>query len=216
MSDKSFFTLAVHGGEDRQDHYGALSVPIYPASVFAFSDVDEGTAIHNEEKPGYYYGRLGNPTTRALEKTIAVLEGGESALAFASGMAAISASILTHAKSGDHIVAPRSMYSTTTHLLKQIREKFNIETTFIDVSRAENYADAARSNTRMFWIETPSNPLTRITDIKHVSEIARSAGILTVADNTFATPYNQRPLALGVDLVVHSATIYLGGHSDLT
>ncbi len=216
MSEKSFDTLAVHAGEDRTQHHGAVSVPIYPASVYAFTDADEGAAIHNHEKEGYFYGRLGNPTQSALEKVMAELENGEDALAFASGMAAVSAAVFTIVKSGDHIVAPESMYSTTTNFLRHLHENFRIETTFIDAAIAENYRDAARPNTKIFWIETPSNPLVVITDIAAVTKIAKESGIETIADNTFATPYNQRPLELGIDVVIHSATKYLGGHSDLT
>lgn len=216
MADKTFNTLAVHAGVNATEHFGAVSTPIYPASVFAFEDADEGAAIHNEVKPGYYYGRLGNPTTEALERTVAELENGEAALAFSSGMAAISASILTFVKPGDQIVAPRSMYATTTKLFAFLEERFDITTTFVDALNPENYAAAATPNTKIFWIETPSNPIVQITDISAVTAAARSAGILTIADNTFATPYNQRPIELGVDIIAHSATKYLGGHSDLT
>lgn len=216
MNDESFFTLSVHAGEDRTANFGALSVPIYPASVFAFEDADEGIAIHNYEKDGYFYGRLGNPTVDALERTVAELENGEAGLAFASGMAAISAAAFTLVGSGDHVVAPESMYSTTTNFLKHIGESFGVETTFVDAADAEAYAAAIRPNTKMFWIESPSNPLVRITDIAEVAAIGRKAGVATVVDNTFATPFNQRPLELGADLVIHSATKYLGGHSDLT
>ena len=216
MSEKSIYTLAVHAGEDRNEHYGAVSVPIYPASVFAFSDADEGIAVHNHEKEGYYYGRLGNPTVATLERTMAELEGGDDALAFASGMAAISAAAFTLVGSGGHVVAPESMYSTTTNFLKHIEQSFGVETTFIDAANAENYAAAVRPNTKMFWVETPSNPLVRITDIAEVAAIGKQAGVATVVDNTFATPFNQRPLELGAHLVVHSATKYLGGHSDVT
>lgn len=217
MGEHSFFTQAVHAGEDRGANFGALSVPIYPASVFAFSDADDGIAIHNHEKPGYFYGRLGNPTQTALEKAMAELENGESALALASGMAAISAAVLTVVNSGDHIVAPESMYSTTTNFLRHIEEKFGIKTTFVDATDAETYAGAIRPETKLFWIETPSNPLVSITDIERVAAIAKASGrIISVVDNTFATPFNQRPLDLGVDAVIHSATKYLGGHSDLT
>ncbi len=216
MARESFFTRAVHAGEDRTQNYGAVSVPIYPASVYAFSDADEGAAIHNEEKEGYYYGRLGNPTQTALEKTIVDLEGGEAALAFASGMAAVSAAVFTLVKSGEHIVAPESMYSTTTNLLHHVGERFGIETTFVDAAKADAYRAAVRPNTKLFWMETPSNPLVRITDIEAVTTIARELSIASVADNTFATPFNQLPLDLGVDAVIHSATKYLGGHSDLT
>jgi methionine-gamma-lyase len=216
MSDHSFFTEAVHAGEDREANFGAISVPIYQASVFALADADEGIAIHNCEKPGYFYGRLGNPTVDALEKTVAELERGEDALAFASGMAAISAAAFTLVGSGDHVVAPESMYSTTTNFLKHIGEQFGVETTFVDAADAEAYTAAIRPNTKMFWMETPSNPLVRVTDIAEVAAAGKRAGIASVVDNTFATPFNQRPLELGADLVIHSATKYFGGHSDLT
>jgi methionine-gamma-lyase len=211
----SMFTKAVHAGDDHEQHFGALSVPIYPASVFAFSDAEEASAIHNEEKPGYYYGRLGNPTQAALEAAMAQLENGEAALALASGMAAISGVILSLVKGGDHIVAPESGYPTTQNMLRHI-ERFGIETTFVDGSDAEAYRAAIRPNTRLFWIESPSNPLLFVTDLAAVAAIAKENGITTVADNTFATPFNQRPLELGIDGVVHSATKYLGGHSDLS
>ncbi len=216
MDDHSFFTLAVHAGEDRDANFGALSVPIYPASVFALPNADEGIAIHNYEKPGYFYGRLGNPTQSALEKAMAELENGEDAIALASGMAAISAAVLTVVKGGDHIVAPESMYSTTTNFLRHIEEKFGITSTFVDATDASSYAEAVRPETKLFWIETPSNPLVSITDIAGVVEIAKASGIATIVDNTFATPFNQRPLDLGANAVIHSATKYLGGHSDLT
>ena len=216
MNDDSFFTLSVHAGEDRTANFGALSVPIYPASVFAFENADEGIAIHNYEKDGYFYGRLGNPTVDALERTVAELENGEVGLAFASGMAAVSAAAFTLVGSGDHVIAPESMYSTTTNFLKHIGDAFGVETTFVDAADAEAYAAAIRPNTRMFWVESPSNPLVRITDIAEVAAIGKKAGVATVVDNTFATPFNQRPLELGADLVIHSATKYLGGHSDLT
>lgn len=216
MPETTFETLAVHAGEDREANHGAVSVPIYNASVYAFTDADEGAAVHNHEKPGYYYGRLGNPTQAALECAMAELEGGESALAFASGMAAVSASVLTFARTGDHIIAPESMYSTTTNFFRHLAENFGVEATFVDAARSENYSNAIRENTRILWIETPSNPLLRVADIAAIAAEAASRGITTIADNTFATPFNQRPLQLGVDLVIHSATKYLGGHSDLT
>ena len=215
MKSKSFETLSVHSGEDPDSNYGALSTPIYPASVFAFSDADEGIAIHNFEKPGYFYGRLGNPTQTSLDRCIAELEGGEDALSFASGMAAISAAVLTFAGQGDNIVAPESMYSTATNLFHDL-ERFGISTTFVDATDALNYRSAAQPNTKLFWIETPSNPLVQITDVTAVAGIAKALGVLSIADNTFATPYNQRPLEMGVDISVHSATKYLGGHSDLS
>ena len=216
MSKSSFYTAAVHAGDDHSEHFGALSVPIYSASVFAFPDADEAAAIHNEDKPGYYYGRLGNPTQNALERTVAELENADSALALASGMAAVSAAVFTACKSGDHIIAPESGYSTTTNLLHHIGERFGIESTFVDAADAGNYQAAIRPNTKLLWVETPSNPLLRVTDISAVASIGKECGAVTIVDNTFATPFNQRPLALGADACIHSATKYLGGHSDLT
>lgn len=216
MSKKSFETIAVHAGEDLTNNHGAVSVPIYNASVFAFPDADEGAAIHNYKKPGYFYGRLGNPTQIALERAVAELEGGDDAYALASGMAAVSAAILSNVNSGDHIVAPDSMYSTTTLFLRDLNEKFGIETTFVDAENAENYLNAIKENTKLFWLETPSNPLLKITDIEAVAKIAKSKNVITAIDNTFATPFNQRPLEFGIDLIIHSATKYFGGHSDLT
>ncbi|MBK9765563.1 MAG: PLP-dependent transferase [Chloracidobacterium sp.] len=216
MSKSSFYTAAVHAGDDHSEHFGALSVPIYSASVFAFPDADEAAAIHNEEKPGYYYGRLGNPTQTALECTLAELENADSALALASGMAAVSAAVFTACKYGDHIIAPESGYSTTTNLLHHIGERFGIESTFVDAADAGNYQAPIRPNTKLLWVETPSNPLPRVTDISAVAAIGKACGAVTIVDNTFATPFNQRPLALGADACIHSATKYLGGHSDLT
>lgn len=216
MEMTSFDTLAVHAGDDRTGHFGAVSVPIYPATVFAFSDADEGMAVHNHQKEGYFYGRLGNPTQSALERTVAEIENAEDALSFSSGMAAVSAAILTLVKTGDHIVAPWSMYSTTSSLLTHLRENFGIATTFIGDTDAETYRSALHANTRLLWIETPSNPLLNITDLSAVAAVAKECGVQTVCDNTFATPYNQHPLDHGIDLLIHSATKYLGGHSDLT
>ena len=216
MSDKSFYTKSVHAGESLKDNFGSISVPISNASTFAFEDADEGAAVHNYEKVGYFYGRLGNPTQAALESAMCELEQGESALAFASGMAAITATLLTVLKSGDHVIAPEAHYPTTGSFLNFLEENFSVSTTFVDATNAEEYGNAIRENTKVVYIETPSNPTLKITNIREVAEIARANGIATVADNTFATPFNQLPLSLGVDVVVHSATKYLGGHSDLT
>ncbi len=216
MSKRSFFTKAVHAGEDTGKNYGALSVPIYNASTYAFENADEGKAVHNYEKPGYFYGRLGNPTQEALENAVAELENTESAIAFASGMAAISAAVLSLVKTGEHIVALSSMYSTSSNLFQYVTESLGIDVTYIDATEAENYRNEIRPKTRMFWIETPSNPRLNITDISAVTKIAKENNIFTVADNTFASPFNQNPTDFGVDIVMHSATKYLGGHSDLS
>lgn len=217
MSDqRSIFTQSVHAGEDTSKHYGAVSVPIYNASLFAFDDADTGRRIHNYEQEGYFYSRLGNPTQEALEAAMSQLEHGESALAFASGMAAISAGIFTLLKSGDHMVAPRGIYANTQKFFEHLSAHFGIETTFVDATDAENYAGAVKENTRVFYVETPSNPILNVTDVEAVVAIAKQNNVRTMADNTFATPYNLTPLDYGIDLVAHSATKYLGGHSDLT
>jgi methionine-gamma-lyase len=216
MNEKSFETLAVHAGKDTENYHGAFSVPIYNASVFAFADADEAAAIHNYEKPGWFYGRLGNPTQDALERAMRELEQGESALAFASGMAAVTASILNVVKAGDHIVAPASHYSTTGNFLEYLNENFGVSTTYVDQTDAGNYRNAIRENTKIFYLETPSNPTLKISDLAEIAKIAQENSITTICDNTFATPFNQLPLKHGIDAVLHSATKYLGGHSDLT
>ena len=217
MTEKSFETIAVHAGAEQvEKHFGAVSVPIYNASLYAFADAETGGKIHNYQAEGYFYSRLGNPTTEALEKALCELEGGEDALCFASGMSAITTTILGLVQTGAHIVAPESHYATTGSFLGFLAENFGVETTFVDATNAENYKKAARDNTKIFYIETPANPTLQITDISEAAKLAKEAGAISVADNTFATPFNQNPLALGVDLVVHSATKYLGGHSDLS
>lgn len=212
----SIYTAAVHAGKDRSEHFGALSAPIYSASVFAFEDAETGSEIHNEKREGYYYGLLGNPTQTALERAMAELEGGEAALAFASGRAAITATLFSLLKSGEHAVVPESLYATTNLFFNELKARFGIGVTYVDANNAENYASAAEENTRLFYIETPANPTLRITDIAAVAQIAKAQNIQTVLDNTFATPFNQQPLKMGIDAVIHSATKYLGGHSDLT
>jgi methionine-gamma-lyase len=213
---RSVFTDSVHAGEDISKHYGAASVPIYNASLYAFEDADTGRRVHNYEQEGYFYGRLGNPTQEALESAMAELEHAEAALAFASGMASISAGVLSVVRAGDHIVAPEGIYANTQKFLDHLQENFGVAVTYVDAVNAENYAAALRPETKLFHLESPSNPLLKITDIAAVVRIAKANNIRTLIDNTFATPFNQTPLDMGVDLVAHSATKYLGGHSDLT
>ncbi|HEX8566826.1 MAG TPA: PLP-dependent aspartate aminotransferase family protein [Pyrinomonadaceae bacterium] len=212
----SIFTAAVHAGGDRSEHFGAVSTPIYSSSVFAFEDAETGSEIHNGGREGYFYGLLGNPTQTALERAMAELECGEAALAFASGRATITAALFSLLKTGEHIVVPESLYATTNLFFDEMQARFGVYATYIDATNAENYADASQENTRLFYIETPANPTLKITDIEAVAQIAKQRNIQTILDNTFATPFNQQPLKLGIDAVVHSATKYLGGHSDLT
>lgn len=215
-AQNSFETLAVHAGEDPASHMGALSTPIYQTALHVFPNAEDGHLIHEGHKPGYFYGRMGNPTQSALEKALCELEAGEAALALASGMAAISNTLLSALEPGDHIVAPASLYATTGALLDGLLPKLGIQVSYVDATDAENYAQAVTPATRVFYLESPANPTLKIVDIERVVAIARRHGVITVMDNTFATPYNQRPLSLGVDVVVHSATKYLGGHGDLT
>lgn len=215
-NNDSIFTAAVHAGNDRGEHFGAVSTPIYSSSVFAFEDAETGSEIHNNLRAGYFYGLLGNPTQTALERAMAELEGGEAALAFASGRAAITATLFSLLKPGDHAVVPESLYATTNLFFDELQARFNVSVTYVDATNAESYANAAQANTTLFYLETPANPTLKITDIEAVAKIAGERNIKTVLDNTFATPFNQQPLKLGIDSVVHSATKYLGGHSDLT
>jgi len=215
MSNDQIYTTAVHAGENPEAHQGAISVPVYNAAVFAFPDAEQGAAIHEGEQPGYFYGRISNPTQDALEAALGELEGGAAALAFASGMAAISTTLFTLLKAGDHIIAPESLYATTNALLSQMLEPFGVAVTYVDATDAQNYKSAIRPETRVLYLESPANPTLKLVDIAAVVEIAKEKDLITVMDSTFATPFNQRPIDYGVDVVVHSATKYLGGHGDL-
>lgn len=214
-SDDPIFTTAVHAGEEPRDPHGSLSPPLYLSSVFAFPDAEQGAAIHEGEAPGYFYGRMGTPTQTAFEKAMCELEGGEAALALASGMAAVSTALLSRLRPGDEVVAPLALYASTGALLDELLAPFGVVVRSIDATDPGAYEAAAGDGTRLFYLETPSNPTLQLTDIEAVVRIARRRGIVTLLDNTFATPVNQRPLELGVDLVAHSATKYLGGHGDL-
>jgi len=213
--DDPIFTKAVHVGAAPDTHFGALSVPIYKASVFALPDAERGAAIHEGEAPGYFYGRMGTPTQAALERALAELEGGDAALATASGMAAISTALLTLLRPGDRLVAPRAIYSTSGTLFNDLLVPFGVGVDWVDGTQPGAYAEAARSETRVFYVETPANPTLDLVDLEEVIAAAGTRGVITVVDNTFGTPCNQRPLAMGADLVVHSASKFLGGHGDL-
>jgi cystathionine beta-lyase/cystathionine gamma-synthase len=201
-----FGTLAVHAGAEPEPITGAIMTPVFFTSTY----VQPAPA----EAKGYEYSRTGNPTRTALQNALAALENGKHALCFASGMAAIDA-VLRLLSSGDHVVAGDDLYGGTYRILTKVYQRFGITFTFVNTSDPALVKKAIRKETKLVWVETPSNPLLRITDIAAVSKVAREAGVLTCVDNTFATPYLQRPLALGADLVVHSVTKYLGGHSDV-
>jgi cystathionine beta-lyase/cystathionine gamma-synthase len=201
-----FETLAIHAGERPDRTFGAVSVPIYQTSTFVFEDAGKTR--------GYDYSRTSNPTRKVLEDTVAQLEGGKAGFAFATGMAA-EATVIHLLKPGDHIISGDDVYGGTYRLFQNVMQDFGLEFTFVRMDNRARIEDAIRPNTRMLWLETPSNPLLNIVDVEMVVDIARRHDILTVADNTFATPYFLRPIEYGVDLVVHSTTKYLNGHCDV-
>jgi len=210
-----FSTRAIHVGYDPRDEYGALTPPIHVSSTYTFESAEQGAEIFAGKRDGYIYGRTKNPTQTILEAKLASLEGGEAALAVASGMAAISATMWTLLKAGDRIVIDRVLYGNSYILLTQGLAKFGVDVVVADFTQPQTVEAAVNANTRLVFFETPANPNLRVIDIKAIAQIARSVKALTVVDNTFATPALQRPLEHGADLAVHSATKYLGGHGDL-
>lgn len=206
-------TRAIHGRRRRRP--GPLVTPIYANSTWALASARQGAEFAVDTAPEAYYTRWGNPTLRELEDVLAELEGGARGLVTGSGMGAIASAILTSVDAGDHVVAGASLYTATTEILTRLLPRFSVTTSFVDPRRPGAWADAVRPRTRLVYIETPANPTMMITDIREAVKAARSVGAVTLADNTFATPINQRPLELGVDAVLHSATKYLGGHSDV-
>ncbi|APF18555.1 Cys/Met metabolism pyridoxal-phosphate-dependent protein [Caldithrix abyssi DSM 13497] len=214
MKRYSFATLCVHGSGGADPATGAISVPIYQSSTFKFKSARHGAQLFAGEKEGYVYTRLGNPTQSALEKEMAFLEGGEAALAFASGMAAISAVVFAYCRAGDNLVSTNTLYGGTHNLFMETLPRFNIEAREVDTTNLENIINAIDDKTRLLYIETPANPTLTITDLRACAKIARDYKIPLVVDNTFPTPYFQRPLELGADVVLHSATKYIGGHGD--
>ena len=206
MSSKRFNTLLIHGGISIDERTGAVNVPIYQTSTYKQDGLGKNR--------GYEYSRTGNPTREALEALIADLEGGKAGFAFGSGMAAATA-VLSLFKSGDRIMISSNVYGGTFRVLDKIFDSFGISYTISDTSDPEKFESEITDDVKAVMIESPANPLMTITDIKKISEIAHSHGLTVIVDNTFFTPYLQRPLSLGADIVVHSATKYLGGHSDL-
>jgi methionine-gamma-lyase len=208
-------TQVIHAGPEPDPHYGAVSVPIYQSSTFSFRDTDEGAARFAGTDPGYKYTRLGNPTTRALEECVATLEGGYGGLATATGMAAISTNFLCFLGHGDHVVGTDAVYGPSRVLMEKHMCKFGIESTWVASEDIENVRQAVRPNTRMLYIESPANPTIKISDIRACSNLAKEIGALLVVDNTFSSPVLQKPISMGADVVIHSMTKYLNGHSDV-
>jgi cystathionine gamma-lyase/cystathionine beta-lyase/cystathionine gamma-lyase/homocysteine desulfhydrase len=200
-----FATLAVHAGNEADPTTGAVTVPIYQTSTYA----QEGLG----KNKGYEYARTQNPTTTAVEKNIAALEGAKFGYAFASGMAAIDA-VMRLVKSGDHVVVSDNTYGGTYRLFARVLANYGIEFDFVDTTEISNVEGALKQNTKMVFIETPTNPVMLVSDLKAISDLAHTAGARVVCDNTFMSPYLQRPIDFGVDIVVHSTTKYLNGHSD--
>jgi cystathionine beta-lyase/cystathionine gamma-synthase len=200
-----FSTICIHAGQEPDPSTGAIITPIYQTSTY----VQEGLGQHK----GYEYGRTHNPTRMALERNLAAIEAGVAGFAFASGMAAIDA-ILTRLESGDHVLVSDNTYGGTFRLFERVRRKFGLDFTYVDTSRLELIEPAITAKTKYLFIETPTNPMLQITDLAAASEIAHRHNVRVVVDNTFASPYIQQPLVLGADLVTHSTTKFLNGHSD--
>lgn len=214
-SNKGYDTKIVHAGQQPDPLTGALSTPIYQTSTFVFDSAAQGAARFALEEEGYIYSRLGNPTNAALEEKMRVLESGEAALVTSSGISAISTTILTMCGQGDHIVASDTLYGCTYALLSHSLPKFGIEVTFVRADDPENIKAAMKPNTKMVYLETPANPTLAMIDLEAAANVAHEGGAMLVVDNTFMSPYCQRPLELGADIVVHSVTKYINGHGDV-
>ncbi len=215
IHEKGFGTKAIHGGAEKNP-FGTLTTPIYQSSTFVFDSAEQGGKRFALEEAGYIYSRLGNPTSSVVEGKLALLEGAEAALATSSGMGAISSTMWTLLKAGDHLLADKTLYGCTYAFLSHGLSKFGIDVEFVDTSDLEAVKKAMKPNTRIVYLETPANPNLKVVDVTAVCEIAhKNEGTKVIVDNTFATPYLQNPIKLGADLVVHSATKYLNGHGDV-
>ena len=212
--NSGFNTKLVHAGIP-EDAHGSVVTPIYQTSTFAFKDAQQGANRFAGTEGGYIYTRIGNPTTVALEENVAQLENGFGATAMASGMGAVSTVYLALLSAGDHIVSTDSVYGPSRGLMEKHMSRFGVASTYVDTSDLENLRQALRPNTRLVYIESPSNPAMSVTDIAAAAELAHAAGALLVVDNTFASPHLQKPLDLGADVVLHSVTKFINGHADI-
>jgi cystathionine gamma-lyase len=206
-----FSTKAIHCGEEpnlKEGGCGDIVTPIHLATTFARTEIDKPTG-------GYEYARTGNPTRKALERKLSELENAKYGLAFASGLAAETTLALALLKNGDHVIVFEDLYGGTRRLFDRTLANFGLEFSYVDATKTENVESAIKNNTKLIWLETPTNPLLKLCNIKAISKIAKAHNLITVVDNTFASPYLQNPLNLGADIVVHSTTKYLGGHSDV-
>jgi len=214
MKKFGFTTRQIHSDGHHKPEQ-AHCMPIVQTATFYFKDADEGARFFAGEEKGNIYSRIGNPTVQRVEDTVAALEEGVGALAFGAGMAAINTTFLALFDKGDHIVSDPTLYGPTVPLIGTSLKRFGIESTFVDMSHLDQLEEAIRPETKALYFETPSNPTLKVIDIETVVAIARKHNLLTIIDNTFATPYNQRPLTMGMDIVIHSATKFLNGHGDV-
>lgn len=214
-STQGFATRAIHSGYDPMSEQGAVTPPLHMTSTFCYETAEDGGAMFAGEKAGHFYSRVSNPTLDILERRMADLEGGEAAVSTASGMGAITSTLWTFLEAGDELITDMTLYGCTFSFLNHGLSKFGIKVIHVDMTDPEKVAAAITPKTKVIYFETPANPNMRLIDIAAVSDMARVNDILTVVDNTYATPYITRPIELGADIVVHSATKYLGGHGDL-
>jgi methionine-gamma-lyase len=208
-------TAVIHAGQEPDPVYGAVSVPIYQSSTFAFESAEQGAARFAGREEGFIYTRIGNPTVRALEKSLAILEGGFGASATASGMAAVTTIYTALLDKDAHVVGTASVYGPSRIVIESEFSRFGVRADFVDTSDMRNVERALRPETRLLFVESPSNPTLAVTDLKACARLARDRGITMVVDNTFSSPLLQSPLALGADVVVHSLTKFINGHADV-
>jgi methionine-gamma-lyase len=213
-NDKGFNTKLIHAGAF-EDQFGSATVPIYQTSTFKFKSSQHGADCFSGKSDGYIYTRIGNPTIRAFEQNIAALENGYDGIATSSGMGAISSVYMALLGAGSHIISSDAVYGPARGLLEQDFSRFNVEATFVNTSKLENILSAIKPNTKVLYIETPANPTMEITDIAACAKIAKEHKMILVVDNTFSSPYLQKPLDLGADVVLHSITKFINGHADI-
>ncbi len=210
-----FDTLAVHAAQQPDAVTGAVSQPVIPAVAYAFPDAEAAAQVVAGNREGTYYGRYGNPTVQTLERKLALLEGGEDCIGLSSGMAAISSALLAFAQAGDHVIVTKDVYGGTYNFVTQLAPRFGIAHSFVDCSSLEAVRQAIRPNTKAIFVETPSNPLLTVLDLRGLAEVAKASQLPLIVDSTFMTPCLQKPLELGAAVVVHSATKYINGHGDV-
>lgn len=212
--DKGFDTKLIHAG-DQADEFGSAVTPIYQSSTFSFKSAQQGADLFAGEEEGYIYTRIANPTIKALEDKLAELENGFGGVALASGMAAITTAYTAILKQGDHMISTSAVYGPSRGVMESIFADFGIESTFVDTSDIENIVDAIQPNTKLLYLESPANPTIHLTDIEEACKLAKIHNIITVVDNTFSSPYLQKPLDLGADVSLHSLTKFINGHADV-